>query len=136
MVDAEKARGGACGGAWPCTQWRAVADLISGTSTWNSNGSGTVANDGAGANINSAKARAALADAAAHAAAHGHARLWRAVAEAALCAGELAAAERAFVRCSDYNVRLIYSSAVASMTKRANLRRLCDTAQAWIVWQL
>lgn len=129
MVDAEKACGGsACGGAWPRTQWRAVADLTSGTSTWDSNGSGTVVDGGAGANINSAKTRAALADAAAHAAAHGHARLWRAVAEAALCAGELAAAERAFVRCSDYNVRLICSSVIASMTKRAHFRRPCDTA--------
>ena len=52
-----------------------------------------------------ARARAAFADAAAHAAAHGHPRLWRAVAEAALGAGELAVAEDAFVRCANYNVR-------------------------------
>ena len=56
------------------------------------------------ARIDAAKALSLLADAAAHAAATGHPRLWRAVADAALGAGELKAAERAYVRCSDYNV--------------------------------
>ena len=56
------------------------------------------------ARIDAAKARSLLADAAAHAAATGHPRLWRAVADAALGAGELKAAERAYVQCSDYIV--------------------------------
>jgi hypothetical protein len=63
---------------------------------------------------NAARARAALADAAAHAAAHGHPRLWRSVAEAALGAGELAVAEDAFVRCADYNVRRARPHSVAT----------------------
>jgi len=64
-------------------------------------------------NPDTARARAALADAAAHAALHGHPRLWRSVAEAALGAGELAVAEDAFVRCADYNVRRARPHSVA-----------------------
>ena len=56
------------------------------------------------ARIDAAKARSLLADAAAHAHANGHPRLWRAVADAALGAGEVKAAERAYVQCSNYNV--------------------------------
>ncbi|KAK9822841.1 hypothetical protein WJX81_001701 [Elliptochloris bilobata] len=59
--------------------------------------------DARGTKADAIKARTALGDAAAHASANGHPRLWRAVAEAALAADELEAAERAFVRCSDYN---------------------------------
>lgn len=63
------------------------------------------------ARIDAAKARSLLADAAAHAAANGHPRLWRAVADAALGAGELKAAERAYVRCLDYNVSRAFPNA-------------------------
>lgn len=63
------------------------------------------------ARVDAAKCRSLLADAAAHAAANGHPRLWRAVADAALGAGELKAAERAYVRCSDYNVSKASSNA-------------------------